>query len=273
MSYGAVTVINAIPCGIGAAVGIDLRTKAEFNAGGSGRRVNIINDANESTEMARICVKNTFLHFRTEEPDGWELSVDSQIPISKGLKSSSSACNAVISSVADAISRDHTLDALDIIRLGVRCAVEADVTLTGAFDDACGCHLGGFVMTDNEHNALMIRKKAEENDVILLFTDEKIRKPSIDKEKFYAVSGASRELVRIAEKDWYDALTKNGELVAGVMNIDDRIAKKAIKMGALAAGVSGTGPAISVIVGKGDGASFLRDLEAAGYSAIVTRTR
>jgi len=274
-SYGAVTVINAIPCGIGATVGIDLVTKAKFSVGGSGKRVKIVNDLHENDEMARICVKNTFQHFQTEEPNDWILSIDSQIPISRGLKSSSSACNAVISSVANVISQNRVIeyDIMDIIRLGVKCAREAEVTVTGAFDDACGCHLGGFVMTDNERDDLMIRKDVEENDVILLVPEEKIRKHSLDRERFYAISDASRELIKIAEKDWRPALTKNGELISKIVGTDDRIARKAMNMGAFAAGVSGTGPAISVIIGKGDGASFLRDLDAVGYETIVTRTR
>jgi shikimate kinase len=44
-------------------------------------------------------------------------------------------------------------------------------------------------------------------------------------------------------------------------------------MGALAAGISGTGPAVSVVVGKGDGRSFIKDLEHDGYDVILTRTR
>ncbi|MDR0198629.1 MAG: shikimate kinase, partial [Methanomassiliicoccaceae archaeon] len=168
ISHGAITVINAIPCGIGATVGIELTTKAEFRIYGTQRNVSVINDPNENTEMARICVRNTFEHFRIEEPKGWSLRIDSKIPISRGLKSSSSACNAIVSAVAERISGDHGKGfdraeegVLDMIRLGVRCARDANVTVTGAFDDACGCHLGGLVITDNKNDMLIGRSEVD----------------------------------------------------------------------------------------------------------------
>ena len=281
ISHGAVTVVNAIPCGIGATVGIDITTKAGFSVSGSESTVSVVNDPAEDTKMAKICVRNTFLHFGTEEPEGWSLAVDSRIPVSKGLKSSSSACNAIVMAVSEWISSEYGKrtfgytknDVLKMIELGVKCAREANVTVTGAFDDACGCHLGGFVITDNTNNRLIRRIEVEENDVILLIPEAKIRKPSLNREAFFAVSEESKKLAKAAENNWYDSLTENGKLIAKVMNIDDSIAYKAIELGALAAGVSGTGPSVSVIVKKGDGGSFLKDLCPEGYASVVTRTR
>jgi len=280
MSYGAVTVVNAIPCGTGAAVGIDLKTRACFVAGGSGKGVRIINDPDEDTGMAMICVKNVFEHFGVMEPDDWSLSVDSEIPVSRGLKSSSSACNAVISAVSGWIRNEHGRgfndkeeDTIEMIRLGTRCAREANVTVTGAFDDACACHLGGLVITDNKNDTILRRTAAEEYDVILLVPDRKIRKPSLDKQRLYALSERMTDILRLAERDWLSALTENGRLVAIALNIEDRVSTSAVNNGALAAGVSGTGPAVSVVVAKGDGKSFLKDLDHDGYISIVTRTR
>jgi len=279
ISHGAITVINAIPCGIGATVGVDLVTKAKFTVGGEGREVVIMNDRNEDTAMARICVKNTFEHFGMNEPEGWELSVDSQIPVSRGLKSSSSACNAIISSVADHISKENgngfagTEGTMTMIRLGVKCAREAKVTVTGSFDNACGCHLGGLVITDNENDTIISRSEVEENDVILFVPELKIRKPSLDRNRFRDLADVAMNLVRTAAEDWHGALTRNGSMIARIIGIDDSIADKAMSMGALAAGVSGTGPAISVVVKKDEGRSFLKDIEHTGYEAIVTRTR
>ncbi|MDR0791184.1 MAG: hypothetical protein LBE47_01435, partial [Methanomassiliicoccaceae archaeon] len=189
-SFGAITVVNAIPCGIGAAVGIDLVTCAGFTVGGTERTVRIINDPCEDPTMARICVSDTFKRFNVDEPDGWDLSVDSQIPVSRGLKSSSSACNAIISSVADHIVREYGGNGfgtgkegmLEMIRFGVGCAIKAGVTVTGAFDDACACHLGGLVITENTNNALLRHDDTEGNDVLLLIPEAKIRKPSLNAE-------------------------------------------------------------------------------------------
>ncbi|MCL2712361.1 MAG: shikimate kinase [Methanomassiliicoccaceae archaeon] len=276
ISYGAITVINAIPCGIGAAVGIDLRTKAELVVQGSERKVMIVNDPSEDTEMAHICVKNTFEHFGIPEPDGWSLVIDSEIPISMGLKSSSSACNSIVSSIAEWISGEYGKvfnDTLEMIKFGVKCAKEANVTITGAFDDACACHLGGLVITDNRNDTLISRNGTEEKDVIILIPGTKIRKPSLNADNFRKFSDDAKELIKIAENDWCAALTLNGKITSKAVGINDDIAKKAIELGALGAGITGTGPAISVVVEKGEGRSFLNELNADGYKHILTRTR
>jgi shikimate kinase len=271
ISHGAITVVNAIPCGAGAAVGIELTTRADFRICGTSRDVRIMNDPHEDTVMAGICVRNTFDHFNTDEPEGWSLITDSDIPVSRGLKSSSSACNAIISSVTERIGRE--MDEMELIRLGVRCAREAKVTVTGAFDDACACRLGGLVIADNTRDELLRRTDAEENDIILLVPEEKIRKSSVDGHAYRSMAEKAREIVKLAEKDWYSALTKNGEMISRIGNMENRIAEDALNMGALAASISGTGPAVSVVIGKREGPSFLRDLGHAGYDAILTRTR
>ena len=280
MSFGAMTVVNAIPCGRGAAVGLKLRTNADLAVKGNERVVRIINDPCEDTRMAELCVKNTFKHFGIAEPDGWTLSVNSEIPVSRGLKSSSSACNAIVSSVSEWIRKEFGIgfgnekdDAIEMIRLGVRCAREAGVTVTGAFDDACACHLGGFVVTDNGKDELLQHRSTERYDVILLVPERKIRKPSLDKERLYALSGRMKDILGKADDDWLSALTMNGRLIADALGIDDSISSKALDAGALAAGVSGTGPAVSVVVNNGKGVSFIKDLEHNGYQAIITGTR
>jgi len=279
-SYGAITVINAIPCGIGAAVGIRLRTDAEFVVSGNERKVRIINDPDEDTKMAEICVRNTFNYFHIDEPKGWSLSVNSQIPISRGLKSSSSACNSIISATAEWIRDTYGKefgtgmnDVVEMIRLGVNCAKEANVTVTGAFDDACACHLGGFVMTDNHNDTIIKQTAVKGYDVILFVPEKKIRKSSLSKEELYKLSERMNEIIITAETDWIAALTENGKLIANALGIDDSIADAAMDIGALAAGVSGTGPAVSVVVKKGTGNSFLKDLDHEGYEFIITGTR
>ena len=37
----------------------------------------------------------------------------------------------------------------EILNAGVKASIETKVSLTGAYDDACACYYGGFVVTDN----------------------------------------------------------------------------------------------------------------------------
>ena len=224
-SHGSITVINAMPCGIGATMGVDLNTTATFEETDGRRSVTILNDGSEDKNMARICVSRAYEYAKMDESDGWNLVTDSEIPVSRGLKSSSCACNAIVFSV---IGVD--IDPVDLIRLGVDCAREARVTVTGSFDDACGCGLGGLVMTDNRRDEILARSDIGDYDVVIHVPEFKIKKTGLPLDRLHEV-------------------------------------------GALGAGMSGSGPAVAIVVAKGDGESFAKDLGIVPEELILTRTR
>ena len=266
ISYGAVTVINAIPCGIGSTIGIDLATRSEFIPGGNVKDVLIRNDPGEDDRMARICVETTLRHIG-EDPDGWTLNINSDIPISRGLKSSSSACNSIISSILDEYG--FKMNVLEMIRLGVNCARSAGVTVTGAFDDACGCHLGGLVVTNNRRDEIISVRDIGEYDVIISVPERKIKKHSISKDMFTSVRNEIDLAVELVPTDPFRAMNINGALISSVLGVDNSLAELALDNGALAAGMSGTGPAVTVITEKGDGKRLAELLG----SSVITRTR
>jgi len=268
-SHGAITVVNAMPLGIGATIGIDLETKARFSTGGEYRKVNIINDPGENTDMAEICVRETYREIVEMEPKGWNLDICSQIPVSRGLKSSSSACNAIISAVLE--ENGKYMEKMDVVRLGVRCAREARVTVTGSFDDACGCHLGGFVVTDNRDDTVILHRNIEEYDVILHVPEHKIRKAGLPLEALIGTAPEMEKVLNVARSDPLKALTMNGEIISRASGLDNSLAKRAMEAGALGAGLSGAGPAIAIVVPEGRGRGFAADLGIA--DAMITRTR
>ncbi len=270
-SHGSITVINAMPSGIGATIGVDLRTEATFTPEGDGRTVLIEGDEAEDPTMASICVRRAYETAGIPEPEGWTLRTRSEIPVSRGLKSSSAACNAIIRAVLG-----HTgtqMDPVDLIRLGVGCAREAKVTVTGSFDDACGCGLGGLVMTDNRRDEILDRSDIDDHDVIIHVPRFKIRKSSMPVEALRAVAPELRGAIDIAMSDPFRAMTINGRVISRVQGVDNSLAERAVSMGALGAGMSGSGPAIAVVVPKGEGESFARDLGTDPTETIVTRTR
>ena len=266
VSHGAITIINAIPCGTGATIGIGLRTTATFTPGGPVKNIKIMNDPVENTEMARICVE-TALHHIGQELSGWTLEVDSEIPVSRGLKSSSSACNAIISSVLEEFN--FKMDTVEMIRMGVNCARSAGVTVTGAFDDACGCHLGGLIVTDNEKDEIIESRDFDEYDVVICVPDRKIRKQSITKEMFIPIKDEMSKVVKMVSEDPFGAMNLNGKLISSILEEDDSVVDFAMKNGALAAGISGTGPGIAIITEKGYGETLAELLG----GSIITKTR
>ena len=270
VSHGAITVINAIPCGTGSTIGIALRTTATFTPGGPVKNIKILNDPAEDTGMARICVDTALRHIG-KDLSGWTLEVDSEIPVSRGLKSSSSACNAIISAVLE--EYNFKMDQIEMIRMGVNCARSAGVTVTGAFDDACGCHLGGLIITDNEKDEIIESRDIGEYDVIIHVPDHKTRKQSISKEMFAPIRDKMKEVIAMASSDIFGAMNLNGSLISSILSDDDSevdsIVKFALSHGALAAGLSGTGPGIAIITEKGYGEILAESLG----GSIITKTR
>jgi shikimate kinase len=271
VSHGSITVINAMPCGIGATIGADLETRAVFTVTGDSRTVEISNDPGENTTMARICVSKAYETAGEKEPEGWSLTTESQIPISRGLKSSSAACNAILRAVMDEL--DFTMDPVELIRLGVTCAREAKVTVTGSFDDACGCGLGGLVMTDNRSDEILDRADIEDYDVVLYIPEFKIRKTGLPLDRLRELAPDMQKIIKYAMRRPFYAMTENGRLISAASGNDNSVAERAISLGALGAGMSGSGPAIAIVVQRDDGESMARDLGLRPDETLITKTR
>jgi shikimate kinase len=269
ISHGAITVINAMPVGIGATIGVELETRAEFTPGGDKRIVTIVNDPGEDTKMAEYCVEEAYKVMKKEEPAGWTLTIDSQIPVSRGLKSSSSACNAILHAVFDEYK--HKIDTVELVKHGVKCAKKAKVTVTGSFDDACGCELGGLVITNNTENKLLVHKDIETYDVVIYVPERKIRKNTLDVENLRALDNQICAAIGIADGYPLNAMTMNGRIISEASGVDNSVAEKALQDGALGAGMSGSGPAIAMVFNEGRGQAYI---DRSGLkNTILTKTR
>ncbi len=266
ISGGAVSVLNAIPCGIGSTIGIALRTKAEISPS-DGVSVELEGRPGMDDLLVRTCVSRTLDAIGRDLP-GYRLEVRTEILPSMGLKSSSSVCNAVIAAVLDHFG--ISMDPLEAIRLGVGCARECKVTITGAFDDACGCGLGGLVATDNSKDALVFREEVPRYDVVVCIPDRSIPKSKVPVDRYKELKDEYRAMVPQLKDGYLDVLTRNGRFVAELAGVENGLAEKALEAGALAAGVTGTGPAVAVIARPGDGARLAGIL---GCRTIVTETR
>jgi shikimate kinase len=244
--YGAGTIVNAIATGKGAAFGLALRATATAMATPKADGVIVHSSPGIDPALAIGCAKRVLRRSRRQA--GLEVTIDSEIPVSRGLKSSSAVANAVV--LASARALDVPFGPLQIINIGVDAALEARVTITGAFDDACASFFGGVVVTDNK------ARKLEKVDVlppdlraVLHVPRRIITKASLRGTDFSSIRTEVEEAYRLALRGEYlHALEANSAAYAPVLGVDETPARRARAAGALAAGVSGTGPAIVALV-------------------------
>ncbi len=240
--FGAGTIVNAIATGKGAAFGLALcvTATAETRPEGFGVKAHVP-DGIDPTLVA--CGAARVLR-RSRRKAGLEVSVDSEIPISRGLKSSSAVANAVVLASARALSLD--LEPLQMIRIGVDAALDAGVTITGAFDDACASFFGGIAVTDNRARKLLASDRFPEGLVAVVHVPTRtITKPSLRGIDFTPIRPQIEEAFRYAvQGDYFRAIETNSAAYASLLGIDETPAMRARLAGALAAGITGAGPAI-----------------------------
>ena len=250
VSHGAATVVNAIAIGSGSALGVDLWTLARVRLTSEPHIVTgrILSEPEESTELIEKAVRAVLRHFEVEMRMGAEVETDSNIPIARGLKSSSTAANAIVLATAAALGK--SVPDLEAVSLGVDAAIEAKTTITGAFDDASASFFGDVVVTDNTRRRILQRFTVRDDVEILFFVPPaKAYTYSSDVARMKTIAPQ----IRIALKealggDYWIALTLNGFLYSAALGYDPRPAVDALQAGAIASGLSGKGPAITAIV-------------------------
>ena len=250
ISHGAATIINAISTGKGAAVGVDLWTKAAVALTDEAGHIDVTirSDSSENPVLAQKTVTRILKHFGLEKQYGAKVETHSNIPVARGLKSSSAAANAIALATTAALER--SLDDVSVVKLGVDGALDAKVTITGAFDDACASFFGGVVITDNMERTILKRFELTDALAVLFY---------VPAEKTYTVNSNVKRMkdmasaVKIAYNEalngnYWAALTLNGLIYSSALGYDPSPAVDALNAGAVASGLSGTGPAVSAIV-------------------------
>ncbi|MFH0897122.1 MAG: shikimate kinase [Candidatus Bathyarchaeota archaeon] len=250
VAYGAATIINAIATGRGAAFGVDLWTKARVRLTADAGNVEgkIIYEPSEDTSLIRAAVLTVFRYFHVIDRFGAYAETESNIPIAKGLKSSSAAANALV--LATAVALGKKIEDTAVLNLSVDAAIKAKTTITGAFDDTCASFFGNVVVTDNLKRKILRSFEIEE-DLDVLF--------HIPPQKSYTyTSNVSRmkliaPQVEIAFKEavsgnYWNALTLNGMLYSAALGYNAELAINALEAGAVASGLSGKGPATVAVV-------------------------
>ncbi|MGI0070186.1 MAG: shikimate kinase [Nitrosopumilaceae archaeon] len=242
--HGAVSIVNAIATGRGATLGISLDIEATVEAeSGKG----IFFDNRESNLSARLirAVIETSVPRQELEQNKLRISVRTEIPSGYGLKSSS-AISSVISLACAKLFKPKATD-LEILKDGVHASIQSKVSITGAFDDACACYFGGFVVTDNTNIRIIKSEKAPEDLSAVIFIPKSRKRGNVKKLK--TLQNVFAQAWELANKsDYWNAMILNGLAASAILDSDPKILADLIESGALGASVSGNGPSIVAVV-------------------------
>ena len=257
---GSATVVNAISSGKGAAFAVDLRVRADVELTDDAGEIvgRIVDDPSESANLIELCARKVLQRFKLLRTYGARIRTTSDFPIAVGLSSSSAAANATVLATFAALGKKP--DPMTILNLGIDAAFEAGVTITGAFDDASASFMGGGVVTDNLNRRILKRFRVDPKlDVLIYVPHSKLHTSRVDVSRTKPFA----KLVNIAHQyalddNIFGALTFNGLLYTSAFGHDVTVAFDAITAGALAAGLTGTGPAV-VAIAKPDNVENIKD--------------
>jgi len=247
LAHGAATIVNAIATGKGAAFGVDLWTWARVQLTDRPGIIEstIRSDPEESGLLVVKCVERVFENFDVKG-FGAKVETRSNVPIAKGLKSSSTAANAIVLAAVSALK--ERLSDGEVVNLSVDAALKARVSITGAFDDASASYYGNVVVTNNVERRILRAFPIGDLHVALHVPNKKSYTSKIDVEKMKLVA----KQVEVAfEKalsgDIWNAMILNGLVYSAALGYSTTIVMETLKAGAISAGLSGKGPAIAVV--------------------------
>jgi shikimate kinase len=247
----AITFVNAIPTGIGAAAGISLRARAEVELGR--RRENsdlrpTVRPASSATPLVYAAIAEGVRRYASEDLVPVALSVSSEIPMSAGLKSSSAVASAVLLSVANAVGRRPSAE--EVARVNAELGRSIGVSATGAFDDALAGLTGDVVLTDNRADRLVDRYPLDPRLGVVLWIPPGTHE-AVPSALARFRSGPSEALAPVraarAGRLW-EAMELNSGLVEEAMEYPYRDLRRVLHdAGALGSGASGLGPAFAAV--------------------------
>ena len=244
--YGAVSIVNAIAIGKGCTLGIDTFVETTLTKKqGTGIHITSENKTISSRLINQI-IEN-MISKKVLENTKLELDFRSNIPTGYGLKSSSAISSAVILSCAKAFGKNMTDE--EILKLGARTSIQARVSITGAYDDACACYFGGFNVTDNLKMKSIQRELGPKELQVVIFLPKSRKRGNLKKLKeFKNAFEKSWELAK--NSDYWNAGILNGIATTSILNSEPSLIMKLMEKGAICATISGNGPSIMAITDK-----------------------
>jgi len=264
--HGAVSIVSAIATGNGATLGIDTFVKTRLKVK-DGRGIHITSDNRTISSRLINKVIENIIPKKQLEKVRLELDFQSNIPTGYGLKSSSAISTAVSLVCSKAFKKKLTDN--EILKIGIESSIQTNVSITGAYDDACACYYGGFNVTNNYKRDLVFRNIAPNNLQAIIFLPKSRKRGNVKKLKdFKPAFEKAWELAK--NHDYWNASILNGIATSSILNSNPKLLFQLIKKGAVSATISGNGPSIVAITKKGHNSNIKKKLSSLEGKVIIS---
>lgn len=263
--HGAISIVNAVATGYGSAMGISLNVKVEIiSKKGSG----LIFQKGGGSLMIKKIIYDV-LQSKYINNNQLLINIKSEVPSGMGLKSSSAVSNAValacISLTNKEISDEFVLNS------AINASLYAKTTITGAYDDSTACYYGGFVTTDNYKRKIWKRENSPTDICAVIFLPNNKKRGDVTRLKL--LSDIYLEAFQLAYSGQYwKAMKLNGVLTSSLLSNSYTITRMCLENGALAASISGNGPAIAAVVRESEVQKIKSVLSNLDGRLIISRT-
>lgn len=251
-AHGACSLLHAAGTGYGASLSLDLPVIVKALDRPSKRELN-------DPDNLLSAVVDTWVENELPLPDGLEKddihwAVASKIPQSRGLKSSAATSVAAVKALCEATQT--SLDDADIVSLSSQAQIASGVSITGSIDDSWACLTKGWKLIDANSEdissgVIMEGAGLNPDDWIVLIAAREPRKSRPQLEDFAPMFNEfEKALIALQQGELLNCLTINGRAMCAVTNdIQGRkIANDAFINGARSSGLSGSGPAVVIVV-------------------------
>jgi shikimate kinase len=263
--HGAISIVNAVPTGYGSAMGISLNVKVEIiSKKGSG----LIFQKGGGSLMIKKIIYDT-LESKYINNNQLLINIYSEIPSGMGLKSSSAVSNAV-ALACNSLTNKKFSDEF-VLNNAIDASLYAKTTITGAYDDSTACYYGGFVTTDNYKRKIWKRENSPTDISAVIFLPNNKKRGDVSRLKL--LSDIYMEAFQLANSGQYwKAMTLNGVLTSSLLSSSYTITRMCLENGALAASISGNGPAIAAVVRESEVQKIKSVLSNLDGRVIISRT-
>lgn len=263
---GAISILHALGVGKGCSVGIDLETHVRIVSD----RKDVEKDEHGLLDAVESCWREAGLPL--PEEFGWE--IDTTVPIGQGLKSSAALSCAALRALNSCSWTG--LSNSEITDLSVKSQLSSKCSITGSMDDSWASLEPGWKLVDPKCEAsesVIIQGDMDHNLSVLIC--ERGKRSSVVSQVNFTKQRQifERTLDSIMGGSPLDALSSNGMAVAASLGDHEalRISNLCIASGAVASGISGSGPSIAIVCYEEDIEKISQKISEMGGTVISTR--